>query len=128
MKKILMILMVIVLTLLIASFGSGYLPYIIGYYNSETSEYHVRNVSNRNFKELKVYLKLRNNEGHEQKVVYYFETLQAREDYTIDLSDISDISEAHMYNYSYYINMEPLNIIAICSLIIFLLILLRIHI
>lgn len=76
---------------------------VIGFYNAETSEYHIKNVAEDiDYEDFTVHLIVKNEKGDEKSISYDVGNLKANSEYTIDLSDMTEISEVYLYKYTYY--------------------------
>lgn len=111
MKKFLMVVMTIVFIVLLAGCTNVEQAYIAGFYNAETNEYCIKNERGSDYEELVVHLKVENENGYEKELEYDIGTLKADEEYVIDLSEVSEISEVYLYKYYYYKSVEPLIIL-----------------
>lgn len=111
MKKFLMVVMTIVFIVLLAGCTNVEKAYITGFYNAETNEYCIKNERGIDYEELVVHLKVENENGYEKELEYDIGTLKADEEYVIDLSEVSEISEVYLYKYYYYKSIMPLIIL-----------------
>ena len=116
MKKITGIFMVVFLILILVGCSKASKLYITGFYNAETREYHIKNVAeNIDYEDITVYLKIKNEKGYETNINYDIESLRPDSEYTIDLSDMTEISEVYLYKYTYY--ESPMYIIGLFILL-----------
>lgn len=116
MKKFLMVVMAIVFIVLLAGCTEVTTAYLTGFYNSETNEYYIKNELGSDYEELVVHLKVENENGYKKVLKYDIGTLKADEEYVIDLSEVSEISEVYLYKYYYYKSIMPLIILIIIGI------------
>jgi len=115
MKKVFVLLMLILTILMLTACTGTNTNFLTGFYDNETKQYHIKNVSSDDYQELVVYLVVENKNGYEKEIKYEIGNLDKGEEYIIDLSDMAEINRVYFSKYDY-----PINTLAVAMLIIFL--------
>lgn len=102
MKKISFVIMIALIIFMLSACTAKTVNEIVGDYTEGRNEYVVSNISNYDYKDIKIQLIIRNQNGNTKSVIYDIGTLRSGETTVVDMTDIDDIQSITFDSYTYY--------------------------